>query len=279
MWQVTAMVVGGMFLIVGADTAGTLLTRAGVSPLFIAWSRFAVAAVVFAPFFGVGLREARQFTEWRLIFRAALIVGGISCILTALRTEPIANVFGAFFVSPVVAFVLSVVLLKERAGWLRAVLVLVSFAGVLIVVRPGFGMTVGLGFALVAGLFHGGYLVATKWVAGDYRPKFLLLSQLTIGAILLAPFGIGGIPSMSVPVALLILFSALGSATGNLLIVLASRIADGSLIAPLIYSQLIHAAVLGWLVFGEWPDLQSFLGLLIILLAGLSTLWLARRQI
>ena len=176
------------------------------------------------------------------------------------------------------AFVLSVVLLKERAGWLRAVLVLVSFAGVLIVVRPGFGMTVGLGFALVAGLFHGGYLVATKWVAGDYRPKFLLLSQLTIGAILLAPFGIGGIPSMSVPVALLILFSALGSATGNLLIVLASRIADGSLIAPLIYSQLIHAAVLGWLVFGEWPDLQSFLGLLIILLAGLSTLWLARRQ-
>lgn len=278
MWQVAAMVVGGMFLIVGADTAGTLLTRAGVSPLFIAWSRFAVAAVVFAPFFGVSLREARQFTEWRLIFRAALIVGGISCILTALRTEPIANVFGAFFVSPVVAFVLSVVLLKERAGWLRAVLVLVSFTGVLIVVRPGFGMTVGLGFALVAGLFHGGYLVATKWVAGDYRPKFLLLSQLTIGAILLAPFGIGGIPSMSVPVALLILFSALGSATGNLLIVLASRIADGSLIAPLIYSQLIHAAVLGWLVFGEWPDLQSFLGLLIILLAGLSTLWLARRQ-
>ena len=272
------MVVGGMFLIVGADTAGTLLTRTGVSPLFIAWSRFAVAAVVFAPFFGVSLREARQFTEWRLIFRAALIVGGISCILTALRTEPIANVFGAFFVSPVVAFVLSLVLLKERTGWLRAVLVLVSFAGVLIVVRPGFGMTLGLGFALVAGLLHGGYLVATKWMAGDYRPRFLLLSQLTIGAILLAPFGIGGVPEMSAPVAALIMFSALGSATGNLLIVLASRIADGSLIAPLIYSQLIHAAVLGWLVFGEWPDLQSFLGLLIVLLAGLSTLWLARRQ-
>ena len=277
MWQVAAMVVGAMFLIVGSDTAGTLLTREGVSPLFVAWSRFAVAVVVLAPFCGVRFREVRQFVEWRLIMRAVLIVCGISCILTALQTEPVANVFGAFFVSPVVAFALSVLLFKERAGWMRAILLLVSFAGVLIVVRPGFGMTVGLGFALMAGLFHGGYLVATKWIAGDFRPRFLLLSQLLIGAIVLAPFGIGVTPEVTWSVAILVLISSLGSAFGNLLIVLANRIADGSLIAPLIYSQLIHAAFLGWLVFGEWPDVPSFIGLMIILLSGLATLMLARR--
>ena len=277
MWQVAAMVVGAMFLIVGSDTAGTLLTREGVSPLFVAWSRFAVAVVVLAPFCGVQFREVRQFVEWRLIMRAVLIVCGISCILTALQTEPVANVFGAFFVSPVVAFALSDLLFKERAGWMRAILLLVSFAGVLIVVRPGFGMTVGLGFALMAGLFHGGYLVATKWIAGDFRPRFLLLSQLLIGAIVLAPFGIGVTPEVTWSVAILVLISSLGSAFGNLLIVLANRIADGSLIAPLIYSQLIHAAFLGWLVFGEWPDVPSFIGLMIILLSGLATLMLARR--
>ena len=277
MWQVAAMVVGAMFLIVGSDTAGTLLTREGVSPLFVAWSRFAVAVVVLAPFCGVQFREVRQFVEWRLIMRAVLIVCGISCILTALQTEPVANVFGAFFVSPVVAFALSVLLFKERAGWMRAILLLVSFAGVLIVVRPGFGMTVGLGFALMAGLFHGGDLVATKWIAGDFRPRFLLLSQLLIGAIVLAPFGIGVTPEVTWSVAILVLISSLGSAFGNLLIVLANRIADGSLIAPLIYSQLIHAAFLGWLVFGEWPDVPSFIGLMIILLSGLATLMLARR--
>ena len=277
MWQVAAMVVGAMFLIVGSDTAGTLLTREGVSPLFVAWSRFAVAVVVLAPFCGVQFRDVRQFVEWRLIMRAVLIVCGISCILTALQTEPVANVFGAFFVSPVVAFALSVLLFKERAGWMRAILLLVSFAGVLIVVRPGFGMTVGLGFALMAGLFHGGYLVATKWIAGDFRPRFLLLSQLLIGAIVLAPFGIGVTPEVTWSVAILVLISSLGSAFGNLLIVLANRIADGSLIAPLIYSQLIHAAFLGWLVFGEWPDVPSFIGLMIILLSGLATLMLARR--
>ncbi len=277
MWQVAAMVVGAMFLIVVGDTAGTILTREGISPLFVAWSRFAVAAIVLAPFCGLRGRDVRQLADGRLILRAVLIVGGISCVLTALKTEPVANVFGAFFVSPVVAFVLSIVLFKERAGWLRAVMLLISFAGVLIVVRPGFGMTVGLVFALVAGLFHGGYLVTTKWVAGDYRPRFLLISQLLIGAILLAPFGFGVIPVMTTEVALLVLISALGSAFGNLLIVLASRVADASIIAPLIYSQLIHAAFLGWLVFGEWPDLPSFAGLTLILVAGLSSLVLARR--
>ena len=277
MWQVAAMVVGAMFLIVVGDTAGTILTREGISTLFVAWSRFAVAAIVLAPFCGLRGRDVRQLADGRLILRAVLIVGGISCVLTALKTEPVANVFGAFFVSPVVAFVLSIVLFKERAGWLRAVMLLISFAGVLIVVRPGFGMTVGLVFALVAGLFHGGYLVTTKWVAGDYRPRFLLISQLLIGAILLAPFGFGVIPVMTTEVALLVLISALGSAFGNLLIVLASRVADASIIAPLIYSQLIHAAFLGWLVFGEWPDLPSFAGLTLILVAGLSSLVLARR--
>ena len=277
MWQVAAMVVGAMFLIVGGDTAGTLLTREGISPAFVAWSRFAVAAVVLAPFCGVSMRETRAFFDWRLAFRCLLIVCGIFCVLTALQTEPIANVFGAFFVSPIFAFVLSLILFKERAGWMRAVLLLVSFAGVLIVVRPGFGMTIGIAFALAAGMFHGSYLVATKWLAGQFRPRMLLLSQLCIGAIILAPMGIVGIPSLTWPVIGLVLISALGSAFGNLLIVLASRVADASLIAPLIYSQLIHAALLGWLVFGEWPDLQSFAGLLLILIAGLATLALARK--
>lgn len=277
MWQVAAMVVGAMFLIVGGDTTGTILTRDGVSPAFVAWSRFAVAAVVLAPFCGVSMREVPAFFDWRLLVRSLMIVCGIFCILTALKTETIANVFGAFFVSPIFAFVLSIILFKERAGWMRAVLLLVSFAGVLIVVRPGFGMTVGLAFALAAGLFHGSYLLATKWLADQYRPRFLLLSQLLIGAVLLAPFGIGDMPNLSWPVVGLLMVSALGSAFGNLLIVLASRIADASLIAPLIYSQLIHAAFLGWAVFGEWPDRQSFIGLSIILASGFATLILAKR--
>ena len=45
-------------------------------------------------------------------------------------------------------------------------LLLVSFVGVLLVVKPGFGMQIGMGFALLAGCFHGSYLVATRSLAG-----------------------------------------------------------------------------------------------------------------
>lgn len=168
--------------IVCGDTAGKLLTGAGVQPLFVAWSRFALAALLL--FWMLGLRPTGlgRLLDWRLILRAALIVGAIASILTALRTEPIANVFGAFFIGPIVAYVLSALLLGERVSWARTVMLALGFAGVLLVVRPGGEMGTGMIFAVLAGTLYGSYLAATRWLTAFYPPPFLLGSQLLIGA-------------------------------------------------------------------------------------------------
>ncbi|MEL6682376.1 MAG: DMT family transporter [Pseudomonadota bacterium] len=266
-----------MFMIVGGDAAATVLTGAGFPQVFVAWTRFALAAVLLAPFCGLHWAELRQFIDWRLALRAALIVGGIVCILTALKTEPMANVFGGFFVGPVVSYFLSALLLREQITPLRTLLLLVSFAGVMLVVRPGFGMTTGMGFAILAGSLYGAYLVATRWLAGRYRPRFLLLSQLIIGAILLTPFAIGPVPDVTFPAMVLITMSALGSATGNFILVLVNRTTPAGVVAPLIYSQLLAAMAIGWAVFGQWPDGQSLVGLVIIMVAGVSSVWFAGR--
>lgn len=275
--KVVGAVVLAMFLIVGGDAAATVLTGAGFAQVFIAWTRFALAAVLLAPLLGLGRAELRHFLNWRLYLRTVFIVGGIVSILTALKTEPMANVFGGFFVGPVVSYFLSALLLGERITPTRTVLLLVSFAGVLLVVKPGFGMTVGMGFAILAGSFYGCYLVATRWLAGNFRPRFLLLSQLAIGAVVLAPFALGPVPDISLPVFGLIAVSALGSAGGNLLLVLVNRTTPAGVIAPLIYSQLLAAMVIGWAVFGQWPDGISLLGLVIIMAAGVSSVWFAGR--
>lgn len=276
--RVVAMVVGAMTLIVTGDVAARLLTAAGFSQFFAAWSRFAMAAVVLAPFCGLQRGEMRMMLRPGIILRACLIAVAICCILTALKTEELATVFGGFFVGPIVSFVLSALLLGERVTWLRAGLLLVSFCGVLLVVKPGFGMTVGLAFALAAGALHGSYLVATRWLAGAYRPRFLLLSQLVIGSVVLAPTAIGPVPALTAPLAGLIAVSALGSAFGNLLLVLANRQAEASVIAPFIYSQIIIATVLGYLVFGEWPDHLALVGLAVIVVAGAGSIWATRRR-
>ena len=266
-----------MSLIVGGDAAATVLTGAGFPQVFVAWTRFALAAVLLLPFVGLARVDLSHFRDWRLYLRAALIVGGIVSILTALKTEPMANVFGGFFVGPVVSYFLSALLLGERITPLRTALLLGSFAGVLLVVRPGFGMTPGMAFAILAGCFHGSYLVTTRWLAGSFRPRFLLFSQLLIGALLLSPFALSPTPAVTLPLFALITVSALGSAGGNLLLVLVNRTTPAGVIAPLIYSQLLAAMVVGWAVFGQWPDALSLVGLVIIMAGGVSSVWFARQ--
>lgn len=270
-------VVAAMTLIVIGDAAATLLTGAGFPQTFVAWTRFALAAVLLLPLAGIRQSELTHFLDWRLYLRAALIVGGIVCILTALKTEPLANVFGGFFVGPVVSYFLSAALLGERITPLRTALLMASFGGVLLVVKPGFGMTAGMGFAILAGCLHGAYLVATRWLAAGFRALFLLLSQLIIGAVLLSPFALADRPDITWPFFGLILVSALGSACGNLLLVLVNRTTPAGVVAPLIYSQLLSAMIVGWTVFGDWPDRLSFVGLVIIMAGGISSVWFARR--
>ena len=152
-----------MSLIPAGDTAGKLLGEAGVAPAFTAWSRFALGAVMILPFV-MHLTRPAIFADWRVWLRGLLLAGGIVSILTALGTEPIANVFGAFFLGPILAYVLSAWLLNEGFSRARMVLLGIGFLGVLLVVRPGFGMTPGLGFAVMAGVFYGGFLTASRWL-------------------------------------------------------------------------------------------------------------------
>lgn len=278
LWRIGAVMLLAMTLIVGGDSAATVLSRDGIDPIFTAWTRFALAGAILLPFCGLTRADAPGLRDARVWLRALLIVGGICCILTALRTEQVADTFGAFFIGPIVAFILSALLLRERITVARTALLALSFLGVLIVVRPGFGMSVGIGFALLAGVLHGSYVVATRWAAPDHRPRFLLISQLLIGAVLLAPFGLSVLPSsLDLTQLILITLSALGSALGNLLMVTLSRTTPSSVIAPLIYTQLLSATFFGFVVFSELPDSTSILGLVIIFCSGVAGLALARR--
>ena len=277
LWYVGCVMFASMTLIVGGDVAAKLLTQDGVSPIFVAWTRFALASVLLLPLSGVSRADAPALRDPRVWLRAVLIMAGICSILTALRTEEVANTFGAFFIGPIVAYALSIIVLKERVTLWRTLLLALSFVGVLLVVKPGFGVTIGIGFALLAGVFHGSYVVATRWIAPLYRPRLLLISQLALGAILLAPFGIAAMPeSLTWAGFGLVAISALGSALGNLLLVTLSKTTPSSVIAPLIYTQLISATALGYLVFSDWPDAVSFVGLAMILSTGLASLVLSR---
>lgn len=267
----------GMSFVPLGDSAGKLLVENhGVAPVFVAWSRFLLGAVLVLPFLTARHLKRAHLVDWRLWFRGALIAGGVVSILTALRTEPLPNVFGAFFSGPILSYILSVILLGERVTLLRTALIAAGFAGVILVVRPGFGMTPGLAFATLAGVFYGSYLVASRWLADAAPPRSLLFTQLLAGAVLLTPLGIAAMPAPDWTIAGLVLWSAAASAAGNLLLVLAYKQAPATRLAPFIYFQLVAATFYGWAIFGDLPDPLTFAGLALLMASGFGALFLRR---
>lgn len=277
MVRAAATLILGMSFIPLGDSAGKLLVDGhGVAPIFVAWSRFLIGALLVLPFLRRIHLDPAYFTDWRLWFRGALIAAGVVSILTALRTEPLPNVFGAFFTGPIVSYLLSAWILGERISPARTALVALGFAGVLLVVRPGFGMTPGLAWATLAGFFYGSYLVASRWLSETAPPRSLLFTQLVAGAVLMAPFAATALPPATTAVADLVLASAAASATGNLLLVIAYRQAPATRLAPFVYFQLVAATAYGWAFFGDFPDRITLAGLALLFGSGVASLRLRR---
>lgn len=275
MWKIFLLMFAAMSMIPAGDTAGKLMTQDfGTSPLFVAWSRFVLGSLLALPL----LRPdtLRLLTNWRIWLRAALLTGGITCIQTALQTAPLADVFAAFFIGPLFSYLLSVLLLNETVTRARSALMGLGFLGVLLVVRPSFDMSPGLLWALAAGLFYGAFLTASRWVAPIARPTGLLFTQLFLAAVMMTPFCLTEIPPMSPTLAGLTATSAILSMGGNFLLLFAYARAEAAILAPFVYLQLVSAVALGWLVFGELPDTMTWLGLTLIIGAGLTSALLSQ---
>jgi drug/metabolite transporter (DMT)-like permease len=259
-----------MSLIPLGDSAGKFMSSTlGVAPVFVAWSRFALGALLVLPF--LPPQTLQLLRNWRIWARAALLACGITSIQMALVSTDIATVFAAFFIGPMFSYVLATLFLREPVTLLRSLLILLGFAGVLLVVRPGMGGDLGVLWAVLAGLFYGGFLTMSRWLGGIAPPMALIFTQLLIAGILTLPFGILSIPTITTPIAALTLVSAACSMLGNLLLLYAYRLAPATKLAPLVYFQLIAATLLGWSIFGNLPDTYTWAGLVLIISAGLAS--------
>lgn len=276
MKAILIMLVAMSFIPAGDAASKIMTTQLDVPPVYVVWTRFAIGGLILLPFtWRAGLGVWR---DWRVWFRSAIIALGISCITKALSLAPLADVFGAFFIAPVISFVLSVWLLKERARIVQGALVALGFIGVLLIVRPGFEASAGLGWALIAGCCYGAFLTLSRWLAGQVALGGMMLTQMVGPVILTTPFVIGNFPQMTSEIALLTLFSAAGSMIGNVLMLFAYRMQEASKLAPFVYFQLISAVALGWAVFGDLPDFVTVLGMALIIATGIAVAALQSRR-
>jgi drug/metabolite transporter (DMT)-like permease len=252
---------------------------AAYSPLFLGWARYAVAALIVLPI--AALRDGgRVFpAEGRVshVLRTLFLVVSMTLYFLALARTPLATAISAFFIGPIAAVVLSVFVLKERMTSPKAASLVLGFIGALVILRPGTEINPGILLAFAAGLCFGIYLVVTRLAAQRSDPVSTLAFQCAIGTLLLTPQAIAtwAVPQWGD----LVFFLALGviSAFSHLLSIAAFRFAEASILAPLVYLELIGAALIGYYAFGEIPDIFTITGAGLIIIAGLILLRRQRR--
>ena len=173
------------------------------------------------------------------------------------------------FISPIIATILSFLILKEKVGPRRWVAVISGFIGVLFVIRPGFNeINLATIAAVGAGICYAFYIISTRKLSSIDSPLMTLIFTGLTGAIVI---------SLIVPYfwtwltlsqwLLLISLAAIGT-LAHLLLILSLTLAEASKLAPLAYSEIIMNVIIGYYFFGDFPNQWIWIGLTIIIASG-----------
>jgi drug/metabolite transporter (DMT)-like permease len=208
--------------------------------------------------------------------RGVLSVASMIAGFYATTQLPLTTSTAISFTSPMFMIPVAIVLLGESVRWRRGLATFVGFLGVLVMVRPD------------RAIFDGAVLVGllAALLAALSTTLIKRLSKTEPAAAILAYFGLFSSLLTAAPAWLvwrtpsgreLVLCAVMGilGGIGQYCAVRAYALGELTMIAPLDYSRLIFAGIMGYLLFAELPDRYTALGALIIV--G-STLYIARRE-
>ncbi|CAN7575052.1 DMT family transporter [Rhizobium sp. LjRoot258] len=247
-WLVTSFSVGQVLLIRSLGCfiiLGPLIARQGPAQLF---------------------KVEQKGLQFLRVLLATLDVG---LFYAAVAYLPLADVMTFYMAGPIYVAALSHFFLNERIGWRRWLAVFVGFCGVVIALRPSSAMlSLPSLFGIVGSLSFSVALVLNRYLRNTSDTTLVtwqMIAALVVGAVL----SIGAWqPTTVVELGGMIGLGVVASCA-HLLITRSLKLAPASLLAPLQYSLLIWAVALGYLFFGDVPDLYVITGGTIIVVAGL----------
>ena len=206
-------------------------------------------------------------------------VGSAVCFLTALYHMPIANATAIIQAIPLAITLAAALFLGERVGWRRYSAIVVGFAGVLIIVRPGAeGFTAYAIWAVVAVGFMVLRDLSTRYLSAGVPSLYVafataVCTALFAGAVATTrdwqPLRLGDLGLLAASASFLFV--------GYLFSIKAMRVGEIAFVSPFRYTILIWAIVLGIAVFGDIPDGWTLLGAAIVVATGIYTFYRERR--
>ncbi|ABC20875.1 Protein of unknown function DUF6, transmembrane [Rhodospirillum rubrum ATCC 11170] len=266
-------IVLAMALFAIMDTLAKLLS-AGQPILLIVLFRSLGALIVLTPVFLRQPASHRRLIQPRLLaLRVVLGTTAVTLFFMAIAKMSLADVAAINFSSPLMVTLLSIVLLKERVGPRRWLALLVGFAGVLVILRPGGGVLSQYALFAVGGTLCYAVLMIILRLQGQIMTSATSSFWFTLFSPLLV---LPAMPAVWVTpdpgdLAMLLILGMVGG-LAMLSMTQAMRLAPASTVAPFDYSYLIWAVAAGWFLFGDLPSPSSLMGLPLIIGSGLYIL-------
>jgi drug/metabolite transporter (DMT)-like permease len=239
---------------------------------FRSFSSLAVCAALVLPFTGFSVFATRRPRD----HLARGISQSISQTLTVLAVSmmPLAGAVAISFSAPLWAALLSVLWLKEQAGWARWMALLTGFVGVLVVTHPGAeSLQVGALFALGNAIMYGSVTVAVRGMTATESTATLLMWQMVTMAVLHSLLLLFGFRLPTPVEAAMLILSGVANAIGQFFWTKALLLAPATAVSPFYYLMLVWALAIGYLVWGDVPTPALLVGSGIVMACGLFLLW------
>jgi drug/metabolite transporter (DMT)-like permease len=244
-----------------------------VPVIVVVWLRFLThtvfASALLFPMRGLALVRTRHL-RWHVVR------GLMFCVMTginfwALQYLQLTVTASIFFTVPILIALMSAPLLGERMDAKRWAAILIGFAGVLVIVRPGSAaFHPAMLLSMVNAVLYAAFNLMTRKLAAYDPPETIQFLPAVVASVVLAPFALAvwETPQGWLEWLTLCLLGVFGG-TGHQLLAMAHRYAPASTLAPFLYQQILYMALFGYLVFGSVPDAAVWIGAGIVIGSGL----------
>jgi len=265
-------VVGGL----GLDLSAKVILASYSLEQFV-FLRSAIGVAIFlllARQFG-GVNNLRTL-RWRWhLARTILAVGAMFGFFYGLARMPLVNALTLGFTAPLMVTALSVPMLGEHVGWRRWTAVVIGFAGVLIILRPGTQPISLAHSAVLFAAFCYACLAITARKLSDTENSFSLSVYVTTGPLLVSMtmLGTGHWQPPDLNGWLLFVLAGACSVIAWIGIIGGYRRASPAMLAPFEYTAVIGGAIAGYLIFDEVPDRWVVAGATVIIVSGLFVVY------
>ena len=227
--------------------------------------------LVFAIYGGAFSISVSKKDKWRIFFRSVAEALTAYFFLTAVMHMPFANVTAILQILPMTVTLAAAVIFKEKVGLIRLSLIILGFFGVVLIINPSAdGFNLYAIYALIAVVLITIRDLITRKLSSEV-PTLLPTVSASIGVLFFSVILLINTPlqTLNLQNSAFISLAAFFIVFGYYTAVLVMRSGEISFISPFRYTAILFALILGFIFFDEKPDITAFVGIIIVMLAGI----------